>query len=70
MNIEFQRKDFIIFVRQTERSDSILRNSAVRDSTFSSSIPNPVTAVEAADLIWDEKSATKSLMKGFGYRDL
>jgi len=43
-------------MKKTERSDSILRNSAVRYSIFCGSLFNPGLAIEAVDLIVMETS--------------
>jgi hypothetical protein len=46
MNIEYRRKEFYRFllIQKTERSDSILHDSAVRYSIFCGSLFNPIAA--------------------------
>ncbi len=41
----------VYFVKKTEQSESILRNSAVRYSTFCGSLFKPDPAIETVDLI-------------------
>ena len=51
MNIECRRNVFCLFYKKTERSDSILRNSAVRYSIFCGSLSKTDPAIEVKDLI-------------------
>jgi hypothetical protein len=51
MNIECRRNVFYLFYGKIERSETILRYSAVRYSIFYGSLLNRGPAIEAADLI-------------------
>ena len=63
----------VCFIKKTERSGSILRNSAVGNSIFCGSLFNPGSAIEAINLILIETSThgvscAGSPLRGSGFR--
>jgi hypothetical protein len=51
MNVECRRNVFYLFYKKIERSETILRNSAVRYSLFCGSLLNQAEAIETVKLI-------------------
>jgi hypothetical protein len=66
MNIEYRRKAFYrsLLIKKAERSDSTLRNFAVRYSIFCSSLFS--LAAEAASLIIKKPNRTNSMERPGG----